>query len=82
MDNMGAIQMVRNNRGGSGTRHVNVRFHFVREMHGKLLELVYVGSEDNEADMMCKNPTEEVFNRHTPKMVGKVPSDLTDRIKN
>ena len=82
VDNMGAIQMVRNNRGGSETRHVNVRFHFVREMHGKLLELVYVRSEDNKADMMCKNPTEEVFKRHTPKMVGKVPSELTDRIKN
>ena len=47
-----------------------------------MLELVYVRLEGNEADMMCKNPTEEVFNRHTPKMVGKVPSDLTDRIKN
>ena len=35
-DKVGAIQMVRNNTSGTGTRHINVRYHFVRELHGEL----------------------------------------------
>ena len=75
VDNQSAIQMVCNNRSGTGTKHVSCRYHFVRELHGSVLELIYVESEKNEADMMCKNPTEEVFNRHTPKLVEEVPID-------
>ena len=81
VDNQGAIQMVRNNKSGAGTKHVNCRFHFVRELRNdNILELIYVKSEDNEADMMCKNPTEAVFNKHTPKLVEEVPD--MHRIKN
>ena len=44
IDNIGAIHMARNNIGGPGTRHVNFRYHFCRELHGKLIELVFVRS--------------------------------------
>ena len=37
VDNMGAINMVRNNAVCNGTRHVNVRCHFVRELHKKVV---------------------------------------------
>ncbi len=83
VDNIGAIHMARNNMGGAGTRHVNVRYHFVRELHEQgMIELIFVRSEDNEADTMTKNPTQAEFERHTPKMVGVVPEELRSKNKN
>ena len=74
--------MVRNNRSEAGTKHVNCRFHYVRELRNdNILELIYVKSEDNEADMMCKNPTEEVFTRHTPKLVRRYQKILLTESK-
>ena len=46
-DNTGAIQMVRNNASEAGTRHINVRYHFVRELHGETIILYHRPSEDN-----------------------------------
>ena len=37
VDNMGAIDVPRNNAACNGTRHVNVRCHFVRELHEKVV---------------------------------------------
>ena len=36
-DNVGAIQMVRHNVCGTGTRHVNVRYHFVSELQRDII---------------------------------------------
>ena len=83
IDNIGAIHMARNNIGGAGTRHVNVRYHFVRELHEQgMIELIFVRSEDNEADTMTKNATQAEFERHTPKLVGVVPETLRSKNKN
>ena len=79
MDNIGAIQMVRNNVGGSGTRHVNVHFHFIRELHDDVIVMVFRRSEDNEADMMTKNATQKEFEKHSSKMVCKIPKVLWEK---
>ena len=42
-DNWGVINMVRNNASGAGTRHVNTRFHFVRELHDDIILCVCAG---------------------------------------
>jgi hypothetical protein len=80
-DNMGAINMVRNNAPGTGTRHVNVRYHFTRELHESVIMLHYRETQDNEADMMTKNATHAEFVRHTPKLVAEVPEDLRAKVK-
>ena len=50
--------MVRNNIGNSGTRHMNIRLHFVRELHeNNTIEYVYIRSENNISDIMTENPT-------------------------
>jgi hypothetical protein len=74
IDNTGAIQMARNNTSYCATRHVNVRFHFVREYQeeGKI-ELVFVRSEDNDADILTKNGTRAEIERHAPKLIELVP---------
>ena len=44
-DNQGAINMVRNNASDAGTRHVNTRFHFVRELHDDIILFYEQGRE-------------------------------------
>ena len=55
-DNTGAIFLVKNHQVGARTKHIDVRHHFIRELHedGKLI-VKYVESGSNEADMMTKN---------------------------
>jgi hypothetical protein len=74
IDNTGAIQMARNNKSYCGTRHVNMRFHFVRELQeNETIELIFVKSENNDSDILTKNATKAEFDRHAPKLVEKVP---------
>ena len=79
VNNIGAIQMVRNNVCGSGTRHVNVHFHYVCELHDDIFVMVFRRSEDNEADMMTKNVTQKEFAKHSSKMVCKIPKILWEK---
>ena len=79
IDNIGAIHMVRNNIGNAGTRHMNIKLHFVRELHGDIVEYAFVRSEDNTSDILTKNPTRQEHERHAPKLVGEVPEDLRER---
>jgi uncharacterized protein (DUF1697 family) len=68
--------MARNNASGPGTRHVNHRYNYCREVHGSLIELIFVRSEENEADILTKNPTKEEHEKHVKKWVSKVPNEL------
>ena len=76
IDNIGAIYMARNNRSSLATKHINMRYHFCREVHGTLIEFVFVHSEDNEADILTKNATNVEHCRHAPKLVDEVPEEL------
>ena len=76
IDNIGAIHMARNNTGGGGTRHVNYRYNFCREVHGTLIQLHFVRSEDNEADILTKNPTKAEHEKHATKFVSAIPDYL------
>ena len=61
--------MARNNMSYCATRHVNVRFHFVREFQDQgNIELIFVKSENNDADILTKNGTRKEVERHTPKI--------------
>ena len=77
IDNIGTIQMARNNKSGTGTRHVNYHYHFCRELQGSLIDLVFVKSEDNETDILTKNIGRKEHCKHAPKLV----SNITDHIR-
>jgi hypothetical protein len=42
IDNIGAIYMARNNAKGGATRHVNYRYNYCREVHGKLISVCQI----------------------------------------
>ena len=73
--------MVRNNKGGAGTRHVNMRYHFVRDLHDDVIVMVFRGTKENEADMLTKNSTQKEFETHSSKLVVVVPGVLLEKVQ-
>jgi Reverse transcriptase (RNA-dependent DNA polymerase) len=76
-DNVGAIFM------GSGvcTRHVDTRYHFIREhVEDNFIQIVFVKSCDNDADLFTKNVNKDIYNKQLSKFLGKVNEDLEKRI--
>ena len=72
VDNTGAIYLANNYTTGQRTKHIDIRTHFVREkiVDGSI-KVKFVKSEDNDADIMTKNVSEELFIRHSGKMMQK-----------
>jgi hypothetical protein len=62
-DNTGAIYLVRNQQVGQRTKHIDVRWHFIRELYErKELTVKFVRSENNEADINTKNVPVKILN--------------------
>ena len=54
-DSMSAIAMVSNPRSGSKTKHIDTKFHHVKDLvNNKVLKLEYVPTERNIADVLTK----------------------------
>nr|GEW50653.1 retrovirus-related Pol polyprotein from transposon TNT 1-94 [Tanacetum cinerariifolium] len=65
-DNQGAIHLSRNHVFHERTKHINVRYHFIREfLEAKTVKVLKVGTEHNAADALTK-----VFENHTIGMKG------------
>jgi hypothetical protein len=70
VDNTGAIYLANNYSTGQRTKHIDIRAHFVRELIvDELLRIVFIKSEDNDADIFTKNVSEELFEKHSQKQV-------------
>ena len=68
-DNMGAIFMINNPQVGQSTKHIDIRYHFSKELveEGKL-KIEYVNSPFNYADIMTKGVTEKTFQTLMPNI--------------
>ena len=63
-DNEGAIFLAKNQQVGMRTKHIDVKYHFIRDLVSDgYLDLRYVRSEENYADLMTKNVSNEIFER-------------------
>ena len=72
VDNVGAIGLSKNLSTSQRTKHIDVRYHFVREfVEEKMIEIVFVRSEENHADIFTKNVSGDVFEKHAKHFVGK-----------
>jgi hypothetical protein len=73
VDNVGAIYLANNHTTGQRTKHIDIQQHFVREyIEDGISKVVFVKSEDNDVDIFTKNATEELFNKHSKKLVETV----------
>ena len=63
-DNEGAIFLAKNQQVGMRTKHIDVKYHFIRDLVAdNFLDIRYVRSEDNYADIMTKNVSNEIYER-------------------
>jgi hypothetical protein len=73
VDNVGAIYLANNYSTSQRTKHIDIRTHFVREfIEDGIIKVIFVKSEDNDADIFTKNTSEEIFKRHADKIIEEV----------
>ena len=61
-DNQSAIQLARNPVFHSKTKHIDVKYHFIREViEDKLVQLVKIHTDDNPTDLLTKSLRSERF---------------------
>ena len=71
MDNKGAVDLANNYSVGGRTRHVDVRFFYLRELKEEgLMVIRHVPGIENDADIFTKNVDAQTFERHLPTYVG------------
>jgi hypothetical protein len=71
-DNVGAIYLANNHTTSQRTKHIDTRQHFVQDwVEDDILKIVFTKSGDNQSDVFIKNPTEEVFNKHSSEIVSE-----------
>ena len=61
VDNIGAIYLSKSATSSNQTRHIDTRYHFVREY---IENGILVKSEDNDADIMTKNLCIHLYDKH------------------
>ena len=70
VDNVGAMFLANNFSVGQRTKHIDIRAHVVREyIEEGILTIIFVRTDDNDADIFTKNTSEETFKKHSDKMV-------------
>jgi hypothetical protein len=70
-DNLGTIFpfLVKNQQVSSRTKHIDTRHHFTRDLQDKKeLDVRFKRSENNSADIMTKNTTRDVHDKHTQQV--------------
>ena len=71
VDNQGAIDIVNNWASSGRTRHMDVRYKFLRELkEANLLRCVWCPTAENESDAFTKNLSGPTHEKHISKWVG------------
>jgi hypothetical protein len=69
-DNIGTMFMAQNSSSGVRTRHVDTRYHFVREnLEDGIIKIEFIKSVENQSDIFTKNVNQEIYERHFEKFL-------------
>jgi len=71
MDALSAIQALNNPSFHARIKHVDIKWHWLRQLIGTIFELSHVRSADMLADMLTKMPVLSVWNSLLPYMSGQ-----------
>ena len=78
-DNQGAIFLAKNRQVGIRTKHIDICHHFLRNMAEENdFYIQNIWSEENPADIMTKNTSEEDFATHMRKIAEGELWELVD----
>ena len=70
VDNIGAIFMSGNVVVSQRTKHIDVRYHFVREfVYDGFIKVIFVRTTENDADLFNKNLPGALHEKHARKMM-------------
>ena len=73
-DNEGAKAMAENTLSSGRRKHIDVRWHFIRELvEKKELKVVHVASEWQHADILTKALRVKLFKRHRKALLNYLP---------
>ena len=69
-DNQAALHAFRKNEVTKRSRHVDVKYHKIKNLvDKKLFSLKYISTEDNHADILTKNTCFRVFSHHVSRLL-------------
>ena len=52
------------------TKHIDVKYHFIREhVVDGVVEIVFVPSAENDSDIFTKNVSKETYRKHADKFM-------------
>ena len=70
VDNVGAIFLANNQTTSDRTKHVDVRYHFIREyIENGTVKILFIRSGENDADLFTKNVPSAIYTKHARKIV-------------
>jgi hypothetical protein len=70
VDNIGAIFLAGNRNSSERSKHIDMKYHFVRDLIDEgLIDVKFVRSEQNLADLFTKNLNGELFELHSSKLL-------------
>lgn len=76
IDNMSAIQLIKNPVYHKRTKHIDVKYHYIREKYEeKLFNLEYINTKNQPADILTKPLARPIFELHRSVMCSVI-SDL------
>ena len=71
-DNVGTIFMASNMTTMSCTKHVDIRYNFVNEyVEDRVIKIVFVKSAENDSNILTKNLSADLHEKHSKKMIGE-----------
>jgi hypothetical protein len=71
VDNVGAIFMAENVTTTGRTKHVDIRYHYVREfVEDGFVKIIFVRTAENYADQFTKNVTGSIYDAHVKTFLG------------
>ena len=74
-DNKTAVDLVNGHQSAGGTKHIDVRLHYAREMkETALIRVKWISTELNEVDVLIKNTDQRVFSKHCMKIMNETES--------
>lgn len=69
-DNISSQQLVKNPVFHARSKHIDIRYHYIREVYAKnVINLKYVSTEDNVADIFTKN-VNKIRNAYLSRLLG------------
>ena len=72
VDNVGAIFIGENTSTSGRTKHIDICYRFVKEyVDDKFIEIIFVGTKDNIADLFTKNTSGNVHNHLVDNFLGE-----------